>query len=448
MLDGPQRYNRNAAHPLGSRAQSAVVQMVAAAFLVAMALTTPTNAQVSGISARVFPRQVLASQLPAPTGSQGVRIVTDAASTASCTIGGGSTKLICFDNGSWSVVGLGAEGPTGPTGATGATGPVGQDGADGSTGPVGPTGATGPDGPQGDPGEQGPIGPTGATGPQGTVGATGPTGETGLQGVAGATGATGSTGADGIPRTVQDEGADLAQRLKVNFIGSTVSCTDNSGQSRTDCTFSGLANPLANGSASVPGIYFAAGGGISRPGFYADSDKSVYFAANGSARLFLDGNSSHLGLVSGGQLRWSSGSDPGSGYDVNLYRSGTSELSLGTTTGGYSALRTGKLVGAVQALTVADNGNGATRATGTLTPTTSYSALTCNDANGCDFTLSETGAVDGQNLRIICVTANVCGFADSSGVSELAGAVDLGQFDALNLLYVTDRWVETGRSNN
>lgn len=39
--------------------------------------------------------------------------------------------------------------------------------------------------------------------------------------------------------TIQDEAASLTQRSTVNFTGSGVSCGDNAGSSRTDCTISG-----------------------------------------------------------------------------------------------------------------------------------------------------------------------------------------------------------------
>jgi hypothetical protein len=38
---------------------------------------------------------------------------------------------------------------------------------------------------------------------------------------------------------IQDEGTNLPQRQKLNFTGAGVSCVDNSGNARTDCTFSG-----------------------------------------------------------------------------------------------------------------------------------------------------------------------------------------------------------------
>lgn len=46
------------------------------------------------------------------------------------------------------------------------------------------------------------------------------------------------SGTGGGYGTVQDEGAALTQRSIINFIGSGISCTDNSGATRTDCTVS------------------------------------------------------------------------------------------------------------------------------------------------------------------------------------------------------------------
>lgn len=39
--------------------------------------------------------------------------------------------------------------------------------------------------------------------------------------------------------TVQEEGASLTQRTTLNFIGSGITCVDNAGSTRTDCTVSG-----------------------------------------------------------------------------------------------------------------------------------------------------------------------------------------------------------------
>lgn len=58
-------------------------------------------------------------------------------------------------------------------------------------------------------------------------------------------------GGSGTSLTVQDEGSALTQRSTLNLTGAGVTCVDNAGSSRTDCsipgTGSGLADPGANG---------------------------------------------------------------------------------------------------------------------------------------------------------------------------------------------------------
>ena len=48
----------------------------------------------------------------------------------------------------------------------------------------------------------------------------------------------------------------------------------------------------------------------------------------------------------------------------------------------------------------------------------------------------------------MAVTAGTVNFADTAGVTELAGAFTAGIYDSLRLRYTTSRWVEVGRSNN
>jgi hypothetical protein len=52
-------------------------------------------------------------------------------------------------------------------------------------------------------------------------------------------------GPSGGYTTVQDEGSGLTQRQTINFVGSGVSCVDNSGSTRTDCTISAAAGANA-----------------------------------------------------------------------------------------------------------------------------------------------------------------------------------------------------------
>jgi hypothetical protein len=46
----------------------------------------------------------------------------------------------------------------------------------------------------------------------------------------------GVVGADGQPRVIAEEGTSLTTRGKVNFIGGSITCVDNAGADRTDCT--------------------------------------------------------------------------------------------------------------------------------------------------------------------------------------------------------------------
>lgn len=68
------------------------------------AATLEAQSGIGGIAANAFPRRVTAAQLPAANGTNGLRIVTDAASNASCTVGGGAVKLLCLDKGTWSPI--------------------------------------------------------------------------------------------------------------------------------------------------------------------------------------------------------------------------------------------------------------------------------------------------------------------------------------------------------
>jgi hypothetical protein len=61
----------------------------------------------------------------------------------------------------------------------------------------------------------------------------------------------GSCSAGGGYATVQEEGGALTQRTALNFIGSSVTCADNAGSTRTDCTFTdaGALSGLTAGGA-------------------------------------------------------------------------------------------------------------------------------------------------------------------------------------------------------
>ena len=99
----------------------------------------------------------------------------------------------------------------------------------------------------------------------------------------------GACGGGGGYATIQDEGTSLTQRNTLNFTGAGVTCVDNVGSTRTDCTISGggISWPLLapDGSAAAP-IY----------SFSNDPDMGIYrggvdilrFATAGTDRMTIN----------------------------------------------------------------------------------------------------------------------------------------------------------------
>jgi hypothetical protein len=75
----------------------------------------------------------------------------------------------------------------------------------------------------------------------GGVGATGPAGATGATG---SPGSNGTNGTNGAISTIADEGSALTVRPTINFTGTGVACSDDAGNTRTNCT-------INTGSASI-----------------------------------------------------------------------------------------------------------------------------------------------------------------------------------------------------
>lgn len=418
--------------------------------------------------------------------------------------------------------------PRGDVGATGATGPAGPQGATGAAG------ATGAQGPAGEEGPQGPAGETGATGapgaaatvaagstttglpgtsasvtnvgtssaaifnftiPRGDAGAAGADGEDGAPGADGedgAAGAQGPAGDDGIPRTIQDEAVDLTQRLKVNFTGAGVTCVDNAGQTRTDCTIAGggvtdhgALTGFADDDHPQYALLAGRSGGQTITGGTAASNKLVLRPNSADSTSYVEIQNGAGGAVIMGfrntqiepyknMVGQASGNSPevrfagiptatdpsfrpaGGDVDTGIGWAGSDQLSL--VAGAAEITRfsrasavsrttdNGQAADTPQAATCADSGNGSPGAL-TINPTTAMVLVTVSDADGCAFTLGETNVASGVRVELIIVAGSGT-FSDTPGVTELAGSFVAGQNDALTLRYVTDRWVETGRSDN
>lgn len=94
------------------------------------------------------------------------------------------------------------------------------------------------------------------------------------------------------------------------------------------------------------------------------------------------------------------------------------------------------------------NNDLATVASYVLKPKSSYVRINCVDIDGCSIELSEENAKDGDVMFITNSSQNTVSFADINGVSELAGAFYAGQYDNITLIYSSDHWEETSRSDN
>jgi hypothetical protein len=82
-----------------------------------------------------------------------------------------------------------------------------------------------------------------------------------------------SSGGGGGGHTIQDEAVSLTARTNLNFTGAGISCADNAGSTRTDCTVAS-AGITPGGSASS--VQFNAGGGSLGGLVYAASDGAGY----------------------------------------------------------------------------------------------------------------------------------------------------------------------------
>lgn len=124
-------------------------------------------------------------------------------------------------------------------------------------------------------------------------------------------------------------------------------------------------------------------------------------------------------------------------------------LALQDSTGGEttSLATLNLIVASAQTATCADGGGVSSV---TVSPIKHIVNLTNNDADGCNVTIGEINALTGMLTTIVVITnagGNV-NFADTAGVSELAGAFAADVGDTLTLRYTNSAWYEADRSAN
>lgn len=251
--------------------------------------------------------------------------------------------------------------------------------------------------------------------------------------------------------------ASATDNALVRFDSTTGKLIQNSSATLSDAGV--LALP--DGSDAAAGFRFnsfAAGTGL-----FGNGSTTLSFSVVGVTRWSLSNsaitsqNGSLFRNSGAGEPVFSPGNgdtDSGLGAnasdDVAMYAgSGAVARWLRVTSGVWRTLDVGQAADTPQAATCADSGNGSPGAL-TINPTTALVYVTNSDADGCAVTLAETNVTSGVRVEIV-VTSTAGGsvaFADTAGVTELAGAFSAGLYDTLNLRYIFDRWVEVGRSDN
>lgn len=111
-------------------------------------------------------------------------------------------------------------------------------------------------------GDTGATGATGATGPQGPSGTGVPVGGTTGQALVKATNTDYDTTWGSAGHTIQEEGTPVASRAALNFIGASVTVTDNSGTGATDVTITAGGSTVTKVVAASGGDYTTLGAAI------------------------------------------------------------------------------------------------------------------------------------------------------------------------------------------
>lgn len=102
-----------------------------------------------------------------------------------------------------------------------------------------------------------------------------------------------------------------------------------------------------------------------------------------------------------------------------------------------------------QGVTCADTGD-ANPGTLSFTPSADSVRITGLDSDGCDISITESGAIDGQRATITIFNSagGTFDITDTTGVTELSGNFSGAVHDSITIEYVNDRWIQVGGSDN
>lgn len=185
--------------------------------------------------------------------------------------------------------------------------------------------------------------------------------------------------------TVQEEGSDLTQQPKVNFIGSALTASNNAGQSRTDVTVDADVNGIADLSATGLVVRTGSGTFTTRSIATAASDVGLSFGLGNA-----DGVSGNPTLsISTGQYAWKQSVRVATTANITL--SGNQTIDGVTTT-------TGDRVLVKSQSTASENGVYIT-GTGAWARSTDFDAST-EMANGGAFFVEE-GTANSESMWVL-----------------------------------------------
>lgn len=252
----------------------------------------------------------------------------------------------------------------------------------------------------------------------------------------GTIGGTLGTAADAIP-VANGTGGLTAKASTVTITSGAMQIPDGAATA-TGLRFGSMATGTGLFGSSASAIAFSYGGAtrwtISNASITSQSGSAFYSQGTGLP-VFMPG---------GGDL--DSGLGANAADDMAMYAGGAGVERWLRVAGISRSIDLGQAGDTPQAATCADSGDASPGAL-TINPTTAIVYLTVSDADGCTVTMGETNVASGLRVDLVTVAGSAT-YADTSGVTELAGGFTAATWDVLRLRYVADRWVETGRSDN
>lgn len=266
--------------------------------------------------------------------------------------------------------------------------------------------------------------------------------------------------------------------IQVNFVQGEISGTDthsavliSASTTSTDDTLYGLEIDTMSGTAGTQTAFMIDSGWDTDIEF-VDSTAAMMLANGGSLTVKDSANNALMKISDSGvaanitpdqtgtgqlgtnMVTWASlylgddtGINLGLDQDALLAYDETTDNRVELTGTGASLYLEDKLMLGAADTTIADDGAGTSPA-GTITPTSSYSLVICEDTNGCTASVSTTGAVEGQMLVIYGEEANATTFSDAAGLNLGGATRALAQGDTLTLIYAASAWVELSFSDN